>query len=367
MTFTHRVRAGLVSAAAILVTTVGFAPAAFAAYSTAPLGPAAWTPDGPVHAVVADGDRVYVGGSFTGGVVALDADSGALLWRAEANGAVRALALTADGTHLIAGGAFTAMDGVTHRKLASLRVSDGESERTWKGAAGGTVRDVVVHGGTAYFGGAFSKHAGMEQKGLGAVSVSTGKVVPDFTTTTDAKVMGLATDGTRLYIAGNFTTVDGAARESLASVTLAARSLDSWRPTRACKFCNVYWDITVDSGTVYTVSRNAGAVRAVDALSGTQTWLVPANGDAHSITVGADGLVYAGGHFTTIGGQDRVILAALNRTNGALTDFSVRFLTTYPGVWALASTGDRLYVGGHFTAAGPKPNRYPYFAMFGPG
>lgn len=360
-----RIRAVLVSTLALVVTTVGLAPAATAAYAPTPVGPAGWTPDGPVHAVVPAGNRVYVGGAFTGGVVALDARSGALVWRANANGGVRALALSPDGTHLIAGGAFTAVDGVTHRKLASLRVSDGQAEPKWKGAAGGMVRDIVVVDGTAYFGGVFAKHNGIAQRSLGAVSVSTGKAVPSFTTSTDAKVMGLATDGARLFIAGNFTKVDGVPRESLASVALASRSLDAWRPARACNFCNVYWDITLASGTVYTVSRNVGAVSAVNAVSGQQQWKVSANGDAHSVTV-SDGLVYAGGHFVTIGGQDRKILAALNPANGALTDFSVRFVKSYPGVWALAGTGERLYVGGHFTAAGPKPNRYPYFAMFGP-
>jgi outer membrane protein assembly factor BamB len=128
----------------------------------------------------------------------------------------------------------------------------------------------------------------------------------------------------------------------------------------------LYWDITVASGTVYAVSRNAGAVTAVDAVSGAQRWKVAANGDAQAVTV-ADGLVYAGGHFITIRGQARTILAALDPATGEPTSFSARFVTTWPGVWALAGTDDRLYVGGHFTAAGPKPNRYPYFAMFGPG
>jgi hypothetical protein len=201
--------------------------------------------------------------------------------------------------------------------------------------------------------------------GLGAVSVSTGKVVSDFTTTTNDTVMGLATDGSRLFIAGNFTSVDGAPRESLASVTLATRTLDTWNPARPCSVCNVYWDITVGADTVYTVNRNRAAATAVDAVTGARRWNVVANGDGQAVTL-ADGLLYVGGHFVTIGGQDRMLLAALNPATGAITDFSTRFVTSYPGIWALAGTSDRLYAGGYFTAAGPKPNRFPYFAMFGP-
>jgi outer membrane protein assembly factor BamB len=187
-----------------LSATVGWAPAASAAYSPAPVGPA-WTPDGAVLAVVTAGNRVIVGGNFTGGVAAVDASSGALVWRSTANAGVRALALSSDGTHVIAGGSFTEVSGVTHRRLASLRMGDGVAEPTWKARAGGTVRDIVVAGDTAYFGGTFTAHNGFAQGGLGAVSVGTGMAVAAFTASTDANVYALGTNGSRLVIGGNFT------------------------------------------------------------------------------------------------------------------------------------------------------------------
>ncbi len=351
--------------AATVAATVLVAPAASAAVSPIPVGPIGWVPDGPVHAVVSAGDAVYVGGNFTGGVAALDASTGALRWTGTANGDVRALAVSQDGSHVLAGGAFTSVSGATHKRLASLRVSDGQAEPTWKGAASGTVRDIVVEGNTAYFGGTFRTHDGIAQVGLGAVSVDTGTVVSSFTTSTDAKVFGLATDGTRLYLAGNFTAVDGQPRASLASVTISTNSLDSWQPARGCSACNTYWDVTVGQGTVYVVGRNGAAVYAVDSTSGAKLWSVSANGDAQAVTL-VDGLLYVGGHFGFIAGQSRRILAAFDPTTGALDAFSARFVTSYPGIWALAGgTETRLYVGGAFTAAGPTPNRFPYFAMFG--
>jgi outer membrane protein assembly factor BamB len=350
--------------AATVAATLLVAPAASAAFSPIPVGPIGWVPDGPVRAVVSAGDAVYVGGAFTGGVAALDASTGALRWTATANRDVRALAMSPDGSHVLAGGAFTSVSGATHKKLASLRVSDGEAEPTWNGAASGTVRDIVVEGNTAYFGGTFSTHGGMAQAGLGAVSVDTGALVSSFTTSTDANVYGLATDGTRLYFAGNFTVVDGQPRASLASVTMTTGSLDSWQPARGCSDCNTYWDITVGQATVYVVGRNGAAVYAVDATSGAKRWSASANGDAQAVTL-VGGLLYVGGHFATIAGQPRKILAAFDATTGALDAFSARFVTSYPGIWALAGTDSRLYVGGAFTAAGPTPNRFPYFAMFG--
>src|SRR6185436_14107546 len=92
------------------------------------VGPVGWTPDGAVHAVVSFGDRVYVGGAFTGGVVALDATTGAPIWTGTANGDVRALAMSPDGTHVLAGGAFTSVSGAAHRKLVSINVADGTAD-----------------------------------------------------------------------------------------------------------------------------------------------------------------------------------------------------------------------------------------------
>ena len=177
----------------LLALVVSFATApAVADYGSDPIGPA-WVPDGPVLAVATAGSRVFVGGGFTGGVAALDASTGALLWSGAANGDVRALAVSSDGTHLIAGGLFSRVGGARHANLASLRVGDGAPEPGWTANAAGRVRDIVVDGDVAYFGGTFTQHDGLDQRGLGAVRVSTGEVVAAFDATTDGNVYALAT------------------------------------------------------------------------------------------------------------------------------------------------------------------------------
>lgn len=365
-------RVGVALCGCVVAATmmIGFAPSASAAYSPTPIGPA-WSPAGPVHAVLAAGDRVYIGGAFTGGVAALDASTGALIKNYTLDGDVRALALAPNGTDVIAGGAFTHADGATHRKLALLH-PDGTTDPGWKGSAGGTVRDIVVVGDTVYFGGLFTQHDGVTQGGLGAVNVSTGKVDTSFTTSTNAKVYALETNGLRLFIAGDFTAVDGQPRNSMASVTLLTRSLDTWNPSRACTNCNVYWDIVLDGPALFAASRNAGAVTANDIVDGRKLWSKPttANGDAQALTV-SDGDLYVGGHFVKIPSNTAKvpggILAKLSEATGAVdTTFRPKFVTTYPGIWALDATSSHLYVGGAFTAAGPTPPpRYPYFAIFG--
>ena len=359
----RRVGGGLLAA----VLTLGLAASPAEAYSSDPVGPTRWVPDGPVLAIASTDDRVFVGGGFTGGLAALDPDTGAVLWRGDADDVVRALAVSADGTHLIAGGAFTHIGGERHRRLVSVQVRDGSVEPDWRASAGAMVRDIVVVGDVAYFGGQFARHDGLPQRGLGAVSVTTGEPVPRFDVATDAPVFALAAAGGRLFVGGKFTLIGGQRRSTLASVTLADSSVDAWRPEPACGGCNVQWDVVVTGRTVFSVGRNAGAVVAYDAVSADREWRTTANGDAQALAL-VDGLLYVGGHFVEIGDprQPRRILAALNPASGAVAPgFTPQFVTTFPGVWALDGTADHLYVGGFFTGAGPStPKQYPYFAIF---
>jgi hypothetical protein len=62
--------------------------------------------------------------------------------------------------------------------------------------------------------------------------------------------------------------------------------------------------------------------------------------------------VYAGGSFSSIGGQSRANLAALDATTGAATPWNP---TVGGTVTTLAVSGTTVYVGGQ---------RRPYFAVF---
>ena len=76
------------------------------------------------------------------------------------------------------------------------------------------------------------------------------------------------------------------------------------------------------------------------------------NGDVVQALLVADNLIYVGGRFSEVGSQARDNLAALDRTTGLATGFSV---PTNDTVFALADDGRRLYVGGLFTTIGGQP------------
>lgn len=101
-----------------------------------------------VYAIETNGSTVWFGGLFTiaatvtrSRLAAVRASDGALLaWAPRANGRVRALALSPDGTQVLAGGAFTTMNGSSNPGygLASVDSVNG-TLRPW--AANSRVRD----------------------------------------------------------------------------------------------------------------------------------------------------------------------------------------------------------------------------------
>src|SRR4051794_3498945 len=181
------------TAVGAVAVVLAIAAPANAQYKPQPLS-LAWHPAGPVHSSVSRDGVVYVGGKLdgTGGIAAVDAGTGNLLWLLPTNNDVRALALSADGSRLFGGGSFTAVGGQTRRHLVAINLANHTPVAAWKGTASGMVRDLVVDGDTLFVGGKFSSIAGAANKGIGAVSATTGVRVTSFNHSVDLGVMGLA-------------------------------------------------------------------------------------------------------------------------------------------------------------------------------
>lgn len=383
MRATSRLRAAILTVGLALVNAVGFASPASAVFDTTPSS--TWDPDGPVHAIAVSGNRVYIGGNFTsmsnpatGEVVprsslaALDASTGELVrsWSADADGDVRALAMSADGSRVLAGGTFREVDGVARPRLAALAATDGSVLSPWQGRATGVVRDLLVVGDKVYVAGGFGSLNGNHERGVGVLQVADGNLAGGFSASTDRIVYGLAMSGGSLVVAGKFDTVNGTPRAALAAVNPDTGALVlRWSPQPLCDRCAKYWDVVADAQRVYVaIGGPGGRVAAYDPSTGTgqNQWVTRANGDAQALAL-ADGWVYVGGHFNGDGafaGEFRTQLAAVRQDNGRVTDFAPTMYRSYPGVWALTAVSEALYAGGHFNGAGARQES-PYFARFG--
>lgn len=259
-------------------------------------------------------------------------------------GVVYAIAQIGDLTYI--GGAFAAVNGTPRANLAAVR-ADGSLDPGWTPSTDGTVYALAASadGTKVYVGGAFATIDGQARR-LAAVTADTGALVPGWTTTTSNNtVRALAADATgRLYVGGNFGLIGGRSIPRLAAVDQATGAVD-------------------------------------------RTFVPAPNNTVRALGLTDDGSrLYAGGSFTTMGGQSRPGVAELTPA-GATTAFAptdggvaisldvsptgrLFFGTTNNRTWAydptlsssplyrvrtsgdvqaILATADEVYVGGHFS------------------
>ena len=357
--------------AAVLAASLAVTSPATAAVSLPETPRATAAPNGRVHAIVRVGETVYLGGSFTAmrrtdgtsvtrnRLAAIDIATGEVTgWNPNANGTVLALAASADGTRIYAGGDFTGVGGKSRARLAKISAGSG-SVSSWNPGASSTVRALLVKGSTIYLGGTFSTVKGISVARLAAVT-SSGEVKTTFTPRPNAGVRALALspDGTRLYVAGSFTSIGGASRRNLAAVSPSSGSARSWAPNPEWF---VYGVAVGGDGAVYAGGAGTGGRVASWSSSGTRRWERYLDGDANVVVVTGNA-VYAGGHFHTASGESREKLAAFEPSTGALDPWAPQ-ADSPAGIYAVHASSGRLSVGGDFDLVGGVVQpRYAEFA-----
>jgi len=289
---------------------------------------AAWNPNPNycVYALAVSGTTVYAGGMFTniGGqarnhIAALDASGAATAWNPNASGGSYpdVYALAVSGTTVYAGGWFTYIGGQTRNYIAALDATLNTNNATaWNPNANSYVETLAVSGTTVYVGGEFTNIGGQTRNYIAALdaTLNTNNATA-WNPNANNAVQALAVSGTTVYAGGWFTSIGGQARIYIAALdaTQNTNNATAWAPN-------------ADGGGVYTL-----------AVSGTT--------------------VYAGGEFTSIGGQTRNYIAALDAT------LNTNNATAWnPGansnVWALSVSGTTVYVGGRFTSIGGQTRNH---------
>ena len=333
----------------------------------------AWDPGagGQVRALTVLGSTVYIGGNFHGAgaingtlardyLAAVDATTGvATGWAPAANAPVAALASA--GSAVYAGGSFTTINSLDPRHHAAAVDASSGATLAWNPDTDQDVLTLAVSGSTVYLGGLFSNlNAGVAaREHAAAVDAVAGTATP-WDPDPDQIVRTIAVAGSTVYLGGDFTQVNAipVTRHHAAAVndTLTAsatgwnpdvsgtRHVDRPRPPRRCTSAATFAGTNAVNGTL---TRNHLA--AVDPGSGTATaWDPNANGGVQALaTSGAS--VFAGGTFTSLGGQPRRNAAALSTTDGSLTAWAPEPNNV---VRALAVSGSTVYLGGQFGGPG---------------
>lgn len=223
----------------------------------------------------------------------------------------------------------------------------------------GSVHSTALSGNTLYIAGEFTQ-VGPATGGLVPTDATTGLVLPGF-----PKVIGvvydMVSDGSGgWFIGGVFTRVGGLPRSNLAHI-LADNTVSPWDPDADSQV----WTMDAIGSTIYVGGffSNVGGqprhrIAALDAGTGLATAWDPSvdTGPATYVrdVVASGSTVYVGGYFTSVGGQLRSNIAALDaaiNTNNA-TAWNPNSNGT---VDALAIRGTTVYAGGTFTSIGGQP------------
>lgn len=206
---------------------------------------------------------------------------------------------------------------------------------------GGNVRALAVGGTKIYLGGDFTSVGGSARGHLAALTPQTALL--SWTAHANGAVEGLAVNGTDVIAVGKFTSVNSVgSHHYLVRLSGTTGTLLPWSTAPS----SLLWDVTAANGHVYGAEGGPGGhVIAWDASTGHQLWSTYADGDAQAIGF-ADGKVIAGGHFIFIQGHKVPRLAELDPSNGhVITSWAPR--PNVGGIWAIASSGGYLHVGGN--------------------
>ncbi|MEP6758536.1 MAG: hypothetical protein ABJB55_05020 [Actinomycetota bacterium] len=314
----------------------------------------------------ADGSVVLAGGLFTGagGVVrdhlaALNATTGAATgWNPPADGTVYALAASPAGDVVYAGGSFSHVGGLAEQKLAAIDATSGDVVSGFHVSANNRVRSLATQGDLLYVGGEFTKLGGQPRMSVGAVHISTGVLDASWLPSADGMVRTIEPAGDRIYLGGDFLHVGGSDRDHLAAVDPATGADVTAFATATPKYRT--FQLSTDGTLIFAAMGGPGGRLRAYRADGSIAWEVTADGDVQACTW-ANGLVYIGGHFTSLAHIGRSQIGAADAATGALDAWAPNLNGS---IWTMAADGAAVHLGGTFTrAAGVVRAGYARFAV----
>lgn len=357
------------------------------------------------------GGTVYVGGAFTklvppsrGSVAAVTrnrlaafdvAGRSLLPWNPDANGRVRALAVSADGTKLYVGGDFTRIGGVSAPKIAVLDRATGTVVKTFKSNVKGRVFSIALSGNRLFVGGDFNQVKGpggvlVARSTVAALDATTGSVL-DWAPPTvgPGRYMGqtgvrtpdappgytyavaVPADGNRVYVGGNFIDMGGQGGMVVLDGVSGAALPQQWSVERPVHDLAVW---PGDGTTVFAATGGPGGrIYAFRPSVPTRPlWKAAVDGDAMGVAA-SNSTVFLVGHYDFIipkksscyqycpEGTERRHLAAFDAATGMVDPWNPA-TDTSTGPYAVAVGDDHVFVGGEFNRVNGAP--HPGYAQF---
>jgi trimeric autotransporter adhesin len=328
---------------------------------------------GAIYTMAAKGGRLYVGGYNV--FIGDKAVSAVAMWdgaawsspattitNATSPGVVKSLLLVGD--RLIIGGQFTAVNTMRANSIAEF------SGGVWRTLGNGvydaqfnhvystsTVHALAAIGDDIYVGGGFQMAgSGVEANNLarwtGSYWTGVGRGVSGFVSGSNSSpVLALLPFNGSLAVGGTFLTVGNGLRVNGATIWNPA---SGWSALRGGNSGSLY--AAASDGRQAFIggdTTTAGGTRLthVGALSDTTLFVLPEMNGAVNALTWKNGVLYAGGRFTTAGTASTRAIAKWNGTFWSiLEDESSNGVEGE--IHAIAVDGENVYAGGEFTSAG---------------
>ncbi|MCI0743862.1 MAG: PQQ-like beta-propeller repeat protein [Verrucomicrobia subdivision 3 bacterium] len=323
---------------------------------------------GAVNGFGLSGNTLYLGGFFSSlggvsraGLGAIDITSGNVTSWNPGSGVVGNLtpsvfSIGIAGNTVYVGGTFTLVGGEPRLRIAALDGTSGNALPGFNPGANNVVRQVIPVGTRVIASGDFSSIDGVKRNNIAALNALTGAATAwNPGSQFGGGVNSIAVSSSAIYVGGTFTNMGGQIRHGLAALDPATGAATSWNPAPAPapNSVNSFSALLLSGTTLYAAGSaiNAGRTNAAafDTVSGAVTaWNPFPNSLVNTLVLG-NGVIYAGGAFTRIGGIQMSNLAALDPITGTATPWNPRVDRQ---VYALTVHGNTVYAGGLFRRIG---------------
>ncbi|WP_028047337.1 LamG domain-containing protein [Cellulomonas sp. URHE0023] len=284
--------------------------------------------NGVVWSQTVVGDTVYVAGKFTNArpagsaagvntvprsnLLAFSISTGQLLpWAPVADGQVRSITRSPDGSRIYITGDFNRIDGVYHVRIAAFDTATNAIVAGFKPTLASAGLAIAASNTTVYAGGNFLTAASttggtlVPRAHVAAFSAATGALTPFVADTNDAvAALAVTPDGQRVVVGGRFTSLSGSPFYGLGSVNPTTGAPVSFPANDQIRnagaesgITSLYADATGIYGTGYHFGgggNDEGPFR-INATTGELTWVADCHGDSYS-SFPIGGVVYVASH-----------------------------------------------------------------------
>ncbi|MDN3497515.1 PKD domain-containing protein, partial [Planococcus sp. APC 4015] len=273
------------------------------------------------------GDTVWVGGEFTNArpagsargvnttprtnLMAYNLTTGVMTsWNPGANGVIRSITASPDGSRIYVGGTFTTIAGASRNRIAAFSTATG-ALLPWNPGANSAVSDIATAGNTVWVSGNFTNFAGGSRLRVAAVNASTGALLPFAASPVGGngvRAIEVNADGTKVVIGGSMESTNGSTNpgRGLAALDSATGASLEWKINSTIRNGGAnaaIYSLASDGDSVYGTGYDyygtaedgfEGTFRA-SWTDGSTQWIEDCHGDSYAVAAGG-GVVYAATH-----------------------------------------------------------------------